>query len=151
MISRGSIGCGVNPSSATTITPQPLYGVAPGQLIGNQGVSLVLILLVPSFARVSNSSDQLEYNSYFYCPRSCNLVWISTSSHVGNLSAITAYKLYEYSGFNKYVSHFNNTLTCNYKFKDESGNIYKCNTQTASNHQVRYDSNKLNIVLVTRN
>ena len=109
------------------------------------------MLPVPPSARVSNSGDWLEHNSYFYCPRSCDSVWISTSSHVGNLSAITAYELYKYSGFNKYVSQFNNTLTCDYKFKDESGDIYECDTWTAGDHWVRYDSDKLNIVLVTRN
>lgn len=69
-------------------------------------------------------------------------VWKDTSSEVQDVAAIKKYKLYEYNGYWKYVLHFENTLHYDYQFKDESNDVYMCDTWENGDHYVRYDSEK---------
>jgi hypothetical protein len=75
-------------------------------------------------------------------------LWTTTSSEVQDIAAITEYQLYEYNGFWKYVLHFKNTLTYDYQFKDESGDVYRCDTFVTGDHYIRYDSDQPTITKV---
>ena len=72
----------------------------------------------------------------------------TTSSKVYDEAGISAYKLWEYNGFWKYILEFENNVNYNFEFTDEEGDTYGVSTAVHGWHYVRYDSGKPTIVRV---